>query len=364
MEPNAAGGNSAQTYSTHIDWMLPYNKVMKRCIIDDITRFFRLHMWFRYLPLDGKEYLLFPWKGQQPKNAVEHDTLDTQGIHWWIWDSAFIDEIPISGVGKDILMRYRILLNCFIRGEEDNLDGSVHVKGWQAILNKYPRAQDILKRRHPSANDDVHLYFRYEMDSQIKQTLTAVKNILGMFQKNCPEWLRINYPDDTERRLNRNFSLDSLSFDRSIDHKSSASISSPSGGKGAAAAFVGSGVKRSRSTSGGLTTLQSPAPNEPMQQHHHGGGHKFSHLLHNIKSFRSGRDGKSASSEASLHCADRRDAEHDMVYDSTSETVEIDDLDAEQGANNQDNAQHPNRGTRSADTRSANKFSSLFRKKH
>lgn len=352
-----------QTRTAHINWMLPYNNLMDRCITNDITRFFRLHMWFRYLPLDGKEYLLFPWKGEQPKNAVEADIVDEQGIHWWIWDSAFIDEIPISGVGKDILMRYRISLNCFIRGEEDNLDGTVHVKGWQAIVNKYPRAMDILKRRHPTAGGDVNLYFRYEMESQIEQAGKAARNILEMFQQTCPEWLGVNNPENNERRLNRNFSLDSLSMEHRMhgtSGASDASISSPSAGKAYGT------IKRSRSTSGGLLlkglTMHRPDTEQPPlaeDKHrndtpHHHTGHKFSHLLHNIKSFRNGKDEKSASSDAAL--------EKKHTDASTSETVEIDDLEihmdvgmgAKTSAPDDDNDQHPNK----------HKFKSLFKKKH
>jgi len=319
-------------------------------------------MWFRYLPLDGKEYLLFPWKGEQPKNAVEADIVDEQGIHWWIWDSAFIDEIPISGVGKDILMRYRISLNCFIRGEEDNLDGTVHVKGWQAIVNKYPRAMDILKRRHPTAGGDVNLYFRYEMESQIEQAGKAARNILEMFQQTCPEWLGVNNPENNERRLNRNFSLDSLSMEHRMhgtSGASDASISSPSAGKASGT------IKRSRSTSGGLTMHRPDTEQSAADKHHpggHHGAHKFSHLLHNIKSFRSNKDGRSASSDIFLEKKDSAVSNHDEY---TSETVEIDDASIGEGAGadmnapEMDNDSHPNKSEHSA-----SKFRSLFKKKH
>lgn len=190
-----------------------YDRAMKKLIIDDVNRFSRLHMWFRYLPLDGKEYLIFPWKGQQPKNPITQEINDKDGLHWWIWDSAFIDEIPIYGVGKDILMRYKVTLNCFLRGDENNIDGSVYVKGWAVILSRYPHVMDVLRKRYDSreCNDDINMYFKLEKEAQTKRLLNAAKNIIALFQQNCPEWLNTEL-DPAERKLNRNFSLDSIDY--------------------------------------------------------------------------------------------------------------------------------------------------------
>jgi hypothetical protein len=193
-----------------------YDRAMKKSIIDDVNRFSRLHMWFRYLPLDGKEYLIFPWKGQQPKNPITQEINDKDGLHWWIWDSAFIDEIPIYGVGKDILMRYKVTLNCFLRGDENNIDGSVYVKGWAVILSRYPHVMDVLRKRYDSMlssefHGDINMYFKLEKEAQTKRLLNAAKNIIALFQQNCPEWLNTEL-DPAERKLNRNFSLDSIDY--------------------------------------------------------------------------------------------------------------------------------------------------------
>lgn len=189
-------------------------------IADDVNRFSRIHMWFRFLPLEGREYLIFPWKGQQPKNPINQDVSDTDELHWWIWDAAFIDEIPIIGVGKDILMRHGVMLNCFLRGCELNPDGSIFVKGWAVISSRYPRVMDILHRRHDSTlsdefHGDVNMYYKIEQDAQITNLITAAKNIFTLFQQNCPEWLNATDVHD-ERRLNRNFSMDSISVSPEI----------------------------------------------------------------------------------------------------------------------------------------------------
>ena len=197
-------------------------KEAKSQIKADIDRFCRLHMWFRYLPIEGKEYLIFPWKGEQPRNPIKPDVNDIDGLHWWIWDSAFIDEIPISGVGKDILMRHKFQLNCFLRGEEPNPDGTTFIKGWSVITAKYPDAANSMKDKYPGKQ--VNDYYRLERLHQVKKMILMAVDIFLAFKSTCPEWLTTDVSvDNDERQLNRNFSMDSMTFVRNTHDNTSTS---------------------------------------------------------------------------------------------------------------------------------------------
>ena len=101
----------------------------------DIERFAKFHSWYKHLSYEGEDFLIFPWKGQQPRNVIDTKVEDEENLHWWVWRADFIDEIPVDGMGKDIIMRRPVRFNCFLRG----LDGEEphrHLRGMSVITNK------------------------------------------------------------------------------------------------------------------------------------------------------------------------------------------------------------------------------------
>ena len=111
----------------------------------DLLRFSKLHLWYKNLPFDGQSYLIFPWKGQQPQNHFNPYISDQERLHWWLYPADFIDEIPVTGYGKEIVMQNAITLNCFLRGIEE--DG--HIRGWCLIKGRTPKLVSILQKRYP-----------------------------------------------------------------------------------------------------------------------------------------------------------------------------------------------------------------------
>ena len=156
----------------------------------DILRYSQLHAWFRYLTYEGKSYLLFPWKGEQPKNSIHPEVSDPVGIHWWVWDAHFIDELPIDGIGKDIIMRRPVTFNCFLRGLEGDVNNPV-LKGWEVIKHNNPHLPK--KIRHTKSSFD---FARSEHNDQIEKAVKTAMEIYVLFKKDCPEWLEI--PDASD----------------------------------------------------------------------------------------------------------------------------------------------------------------------
>ena len=147
-------------------------------IHDDLVRFSKLRSWYRYLPLAGKNFLIFPWKGQQPRNVFNPDVTDTTGIHWWAWEADFIDEIPISGIGKDIIMRRPVTFNSFLRG----LDGDAN--------DPYLKGLDVIKNNNPDFSTPKPIKHAHkEHKRQIDEAIRVAIEIHKLMTEQAPEWL-------------------------------------------------------------------------------------------------------------------------------------------------------------------------------
>ena len=107
---------------------------IKEGIYEDLYRYAKLRGWFRSLPAEGKAYLIFPWRGQQPKNPINPCVDDRVGLHWWVWEADYIDELPINGIGKDIIMRRPFRFDCFLRGLDND-----YLQGWGVICKNNPQ---------------------------------------------------------------------------------------------------------------------------------------------------------------------------------------------------------------------------------
>jgi hypothetical protein len=154
----------------------------------DLDRFSKLHSWFTHLSFEGDDYLLFPWKGQQPKTPFDPQIEDAAGIHWWAWDSRDIDEIPIDGVGKDIIMRHPVKFNCCLRGVEVSADGSSFIEGFSVIERHEPEFEAQIRARYPGLMS-LERMFEYESLKQKKSAEKTAHLIKLMFEEKCPWWL-------------------------------------------------------------------------------------------------------------------------------------------------------------------------------
>jgi hypothetical protein len=159
-------------------------------IYEDLYRFSKLRGWFRSLPLSGRSYLLFPWRGQQPRNPFKPGVDDRYGLHWWIWEADYIDEIPIDGIGKDIIMRRPVKLNCFLRG----LDGEpqrTYLQGWEVIKIKYPNIMRKLNKRHSKSHITPEEYADKQHRKQLRKATDMAMEIYTLMQEQCPEWVEV-----------------------------------------------------------------------------------------------------------------------------------------------------------------------------
>lgn len=163
-------------------------KEYKMSIVADIERFSRLHSWFTHLSARGEKYLLFPWRGEQPKTPFDPQIEDTTGIHWWAWDARDIDEIPIDGIGKDIIMRHPVTFNCCLRGVEIAADGSTYIDGYSIITRNEPEFEPQLRAKYSGLNS-LERMFEYESYCQIARAVKTARLIKLMFEEQCPWWL-------------------------------------------------------------------------------------------------------------------------------------------------------------------------------
>lgn len=159
----------------------------------DLERFSKLHLWYKELPLGGRNFILFPWKGQQPKNYINQLVLDKKEHHWHVWDASRIDEIPISGLGKDVIMRRSVIFNCFLWGASDSLNGERFIRGWSVLKQRFPEVKSYLRKKHKKMKivDGVLL----ESHRQIQAAIKAADEIVSEMILRCPEWLGLPRTD-------------------------------------------------------------------------------------------------------------------------------------------------------------------------
>lgn len=171
----------------------------------DVLRFCKSHTWYRSLPFHGKDYLMFPWKGQQPRSTLDLKVMDSEGMHWWFWDADFIDEIPINGVGKDIIMRRPVRFNCFLRGFDGTAE-NIYFAGVGVIKVKFPDVEEELRQKYDShQKKDISFLANMEHFEQVKNAVDIGSQIYELFKTECPEWLSVDSP-----RLPRTLTLPSF----------------------------------------------------------------------------------------------------------------------------------------------------------
>ena len=160
----------------------------------DLIRFSKLRSWQRYLPLEGRKYLAFPWKGPQPASTLDKIEDDNE-LHWWFWEADFIDEVPIRGKAKEIIMQNSIKFNCFLRGLDKCLDGTLQIKGVFIIQNRNPNMEDILRGRQDEFGKNITIEDLIKMDYelQIKKALKTIKKIYDRLYSKFPEYVVNSY---------------------------------------------------------------------------------------------------------------------------------------------------------------------------
>lgn len=160
----------------------------------DLQRFSKLHLWFKLLPLEGKNFIIFPWKGEQPKNYInpETDVNDTE-YHWHFWESERIEEIPISGIGKDIIMRRLVNFNSFLWGVQYSNDGDIYTRGWSIMTRKTPKLEKYLRKKYKDPSLKIVDIIKIENEKQISEGLNKIYEIVDEMTEFCPELLGLPY---------------------------------------------------------------------------------------------------------------------------------------------------------------------------
>lgn len=159
----------------------------------DLELFSRMHMWQRELTPSGRQFLAFPWKGRQPKNELQRVLDDQSTLHWWFWPSERIDELPLSGRAKEIIMERSITFNSFLRGvelapeDQSNIQGVT--RGWSLMTTKHPDLQRVMQMKYPEANGDTRYYFEQEHEAQLQDALITLHAIYTRLLLDCPELL-------------------------------------------------------------------------------------------------------------------------------------------------------------------------------
>jgi hypothetical protein len=75
----------------------------------DFLRLCHLHSWYKHIPLEGRDYYAFLQKGQQPRNCLQPQVFDAEGLHWHF--SIYPPEDPN-------IPSYKVRLGPFLRGIE------------------------------------------------------------------------------------------------------------------------------------------------------------------------------------------------------------------------------------------------------
>ncbi len=199
-----------------------------RNLNQDLLRFSKSHLWYKHLSFEGKSFLIFPWKGQQPQNVFCLGEKDDSEMHWWIYYADFIDEIPIHGKGKEIVMQNAIILNCFLRGMEE--EGVV--RGWYMLTNRNSKLKSVLRDQYPHIPaSQSELYYQLESMRQLEKAKQTAYSIFNFMSNICPEWLLSSSPSVSVSpiSLDVSVSVSPISFDVSSPSVSpiSLDVSSP-----------------------------------------------------------------------------------------------------------------------------------------
>jgi hypothetical protein len=136
---------------------------------------------------------MFPFPGKQPRNIFQRRE-DIDSIHWWFLEVELLDELPLEGKIKEIIMMNPVTFNCFLRGTEKTsgespvLKGTFEIEEFNAgimskLREKYPNV------RVPSGSDAILTYANLEKRDQISSALKTGKRIFKAIAKTNPEYL-------------------------------------------------------------------------------------------------------------------------------------------------------------------------------
>ena len=163
----------------------------------DLVRFSTLHLWFKLLPYEGREYLAFPWKGEQPRNCISPRVNDSESedYHWWFWDAEYIEEIPVSGIAKDIIMRRPVVFNCFFRGIE-GAGSHKYLRGLSVIKRRQENIESLINDKYPGI---FTLYSQVELEYslQIERAANTIREICSLLTELAPKWLGLPPLEET-----------------------------------------------------------------------------------------------------------------------------------------------------------------------
>jgi len=159
-------------------------------ITSDIERFSKLHLWYKELPFEGHNFILFPWKGIQPQNYLNCEE-ETEDLTWHIWPSNRIDEIPVSGIGKDVIMRKTVVFNCFLGTIREDSTGNMYIMGKSSLEQRYPNFETVLKKKYGNKTVDELILMEHHL--QIRKASKNARHIIREMKERCPQW--IGLPD-------------------------------------------------------------------------------------------------------------------------------------------------------------------------
>jgi len=159
---------------------------MKSRAEKDIHRFSKLHLWYKELPLKGENFIIFPWKGKQPQNylTLPDSAEDAEKYTWHIWRASRIDEIPLHGIEKDVVMRRSVIFNSFLWGVSHDKEGNVFLPGWGVLRQRYPQIEEVLREKYGSK--PINEMVKAEQKVQIQKAIQTAREIVSEMIIRCP----------------------------------------------------------------------------------------------------------------------------------------------------------------------------------
>ena len=136
----------------------------------DLFHFSQLKLWYKILPCSGKYFVVFPWKGYQPKNYLDRNINDIANCHWHFWRTEYVDELPFDDDIKTILFKYKIPFNCFLYN-----DTEVIINNWEVILKNNPCLNNIIKNKYNNLN--LSEIINIERNSQLELALEKLNKL-------------------------------------------------------------------------------------------------------------------------------------------------------------------------------------------
>lgn len=204
-----------------------------------VHRFANSRPWYKKLSFKGEEFVIFPYKGNQPlnplcnvNNGIIINSIAVNTTTWWVYEKAFLSELEFpKNVAKEI-KRNSFVLNCFLNGTHYKKSSGDEVKGWQYITKHDPEILFKLHKKHPGVNSVVALV-SIEQTEQIERAVAAAERIkltlsnYFEFNESVSE-LTLSSSDSTESYQKEVIyvSLPSIRVDKSVSTSGEVSIDS------------------------------------------------------------------------------------------------------------------------------------------